>query len=338
MAVTEMSFNTTTIETITHSVNANLKLESEDEVLGPILVWTFIILRAIQGIFAMAGNLITMIAVFNFEFLWENSACRMIAALAFADFCGGVVPFGGTVAKQLTSSISRLNALCYVQVLFNLLTGYGNVYCTLLCTIDRCIFITRPLRYQSIVTPGRASWAILIVWILIVIQIALILALAPSPDAALKCSYAKVMTKVAFYETLAQFVVITFCVIVPIYVVVGYTSWTLSKNEPHISNYPPEAQGIQKAKLKERKMAKTIGLVLGTYLICYTPFLLGDAIIKFSIAQPFPFGIILLRKVLNFVYNMQGILNPFIYSWKNAHFRKAYNKFLPGNCRVDPIQ
>ncbi len=338
MTVTEMNYNSTTMEPITHHVSTSSQLDQDDEILGSTLVWIFIILRAIQGIMSMLGNLVTLIAVYKFESLRENSACRLVAALGVADFFGGVLPFTSKIARSSISSVSLLNAQCYVRVICTLLFGYGNVYCTLLCTIDRYIFITKPLRYFTIVTPKRALRAILIAWFLIVLQITLIMSLAPSPDAEVKCLLAKEMTRLAFYATLAQFVLITFCIIVPIYSVIGYTSWKLSKNEPHITNYPPEAQAAQKRKLRERKMAKTVGLVLGTYLSCYTPFLVFDIVTSFLYSRPYPFEIILVKRMLYIVYNFQAIFNPFIYGWKNVQFRKAYGKLLGKKCQVTPIQ
>ncbi len=331
-----MSSNSTTSELVTQ-VNPSLQHVSEEEILGAPLVWTFLILRALQGIIGMLGNLVTMFAVFHFEFLWENSTSRMVAALALADFFGGANPFYGAIARHFISSISVLNSLCYVQVVSRLLTMYGNVYCTLLCTIDRYIFITRPLRYISIVTTRRASWAITITWLLICLQITLMVGLGPGVDAEFKCNWAKAMTKLAFYETLAQFVLITFCVIVPLYVIIAYTSWKASMNEPHITNYPPEVQPMQKAKLRERRMAKTIGMVLGTYLACYLPLILYDNITRFLYTPPFPFEIILVKRILVLIYNMQALLNPFLYGWKNTRFRRAYQKLLCKRGHVTPF-
>ena len=325
MNTSEMNFNSTSAH-----------LTSEDEILGTPLVWTFITLRTIQGIVAMVVNSVTIFAVLKYEMLWENSACRMVASLAFADFLGGVSPFFSKSTRRFISSISQLNSMCYLQVIFHFLPMYGNVYCTLLCTIDRYIFISRPLRYQSVVTPGRASGAILIVWLSIFIQIILILTLAPKPDAEVACNFAEVITKWAFYETLAQFILITFCVMVPLYGVIGYMSWKASRNEPHITNYPPEAQPMQKKKLHEQRMVKTLALVLGTYLACYMPLLVCNFIIQFLFTQPFPFEILLLRRILTFVYYMQGIFNPFIYSWKNVHFRQAYKKLLSKTGHITP--
>ncbi len=337
MNVTEMNSNLSTIQTITQG-NTTSQLYSEYDILGPGLSWTYIILQGLQGIFAMVVNLVTMIVVYRFEFLWENSGCRMVAALALADFFGGVTPLFELIPRLLTSSISLLKAFCYVQAICELLSGLGNVFCTLLCTIDRYVFITKPLRYFSIVTPVRALRAIFITWTVIVLQIILMLAFGPSFDAEITCGYDRIVSKVAVYVALGQFVLITFFIIIPLYMIIGCTAYKVSKNEPHYSNYPSEAQAIQKAKLRERKMVKTIGWVLVTFLVCFTLVLAYSVfLISSGYSDPLPFEIVLTQKIIVLVYNLQFIQNPFIYSWKNLLFRKAYKRLLPKGCKVSSM-
>ncbi len=326
----------TDLEPVTHS---NSLIISEDVILGPALVWTYTGLRVLQCILAMGGNLVTIISVFTFEFLWDNSGCRLVASLALADFFMGLHFFFERIARHLFSSNIVLKVVCYVQVIIELLTGAGNLYCTLLCTIDRFIFVIRPLRYFTIVTPRRAMWAIAITWMLICIQIALSLGLAPTPNDQIiqHCGWVSMLPRWTLILSHSQFVLIAFCAIVPIYCVIGYTSWKLSMNMPDIINYPPEARAMQRAKLRENKMAKTIGWVLITFLLCYTPanFI---ALVHFFYTPPLPFGIILANRIVILIYNMQAILNPFIYGYRNAPFKKAYKKMLGSKCQVTSIE
>ncbi len=337
MNVIESNSSLSTIQTITQGKTTS-QLYSEYDILGPGLSWTYIILQGLQGIFAMVVNLLTMIAVYRFEFLWENSGCRMVAGLALADFFGGVTPLFELIPRLFTSSISLLNAFCYVQASCELLAGFGNVFCTLLCTIDRYIFITKPLRYFSIVTPGRALRAIFITWMVIVLQIILMLAFGPSFDAEITCGYDRIVSELAVYLVVGQFVLVTFFVIIPLYMIIGCTAYKLSRNEPHYSNYPSEAQAIQKAKLRERKMVKTIGWVLGTFLVCFILVLAYSMFLILSgYSDPLPFGILLTHRIIVLVYNIQFILNPFIYTWKNLLFRKAYKRLLPKRCKFSSM-
>ncbi len=89
-----------------------------------------------KGLIAVLGNLITIIAVYKYEFLWEKSASRLVASLAFADLFGGLGPFCA-LTRHLVSATSTLNALCFLNIFLNVLAAFGNVYNILLVTIDR---------------------------------------------------------------------------------------------------------------------------------------------------------------------------------------------------------
>ena len=83
-------------------------------------------------------------------------------------------------------------------------------------------------------------------------------------------------------------------------------------------------------------MVTTIGVVLGTYLICYLPAAAYTSIAMMVYKPPFPFGILLGNRILRVVYKMQCVLNPFLYGWKNKKFRQAYRRLLFRNPQVAP--
>ena len=90
--------NSNTSEVPQYSVNnASVMLTSEDTILGPAVVWTYLIIRAIQGSLAILGNGMTIGVVYWFEALWERSTCRIVASLALADLFGGIGPFTAIV-------------------------------------------------------------------------------------------------------------------------------------------------------------------------------------------------------------------------------------------------
>ena len=326
MSVTTSDFITQT-QAVTYNTSHMHMPPSEEEILGPAVVWTYLIIRAIQGVLAILGNLLTIVVVSWYDTLKENGTCRTVASLALADMFAGIGPFTA-IARYTISKSSALSLICCLENFFELLAAFGNVYNILLATIDRYIYIAKPLRYISIVTPRRASVAILMVWIMAIVQTSLIIAWDSDVSEWVPCKWSNVSYKIGVYLSLLQLWVITFCIIIPVYGKIGCITWHLQKNEPHISNYPPENQSQQKKKLQERKMVTTIGLVLGVYLTCYIPRSLFDLSTTLLFDTPLPFGILLGYRMLNVVYKMQSVLNPFIYGWKNKMFQRAYLKML----------
>ena len=225
-------------------------------------------------------------------------------------------------------STSARTVICHLEIFFNLLQSYGNVYNILLVSIDRYIYIAKPMEYISIVTPKRALAIIVSAWVALIVQISAIINWNSDINAQVPCRWTEVLYKIGNFVTLFQLCVITFCVIVPIYGRIGCIVRNLSKNEPHISCIAPENQVEKKKEKQERRMAKTMGWVLGVYLLCFLPLSIYDLAITMLYEAPLPFGILLGNRILNVVFKMQCILNPFVYGWKNQMFRGAYLKVL----------
>ncbi len=60
-------------------------LFTEDKILGSTLKTIYLSLRGLQGIIAIAVNLLTIIAVCKCDRLWEKCTVRFIVNLACAD-------------------------------------------------------------------------------------------------------------------------------------------------------------------------------------------------------------------------------------------------------------
>ncbi len=215
-----------------------------------------------------------------------------------------------------------------MKMFLNIVAGMGNVYNLLLTTIDRFIYIIKPMRYFSIVTNRRTMAAIITVWTIAIPQAVLILAFGENVNQNIACKIGSILTKVGFLLLPVQMVLIMVLIIVPLYGKIGYTSWKLSKSEPDLCHFPAETRAQQRAKLQERKMIKTIGLVLITYFLCYMTTSIYGMMVVMLHEPPYPFGILLGNRIVRVIYQMQSIVNPFLIGWKDKKFRKAYKKLL----------
>lgn len=84
----------------------------------------------------------------------------------------------------------------------------------------------------------------------------------------------------------------------------------------------------QKQKIslsKERRAARTLGIIMGVFVICWLPFFLMYVILPFcSLCCPYP-------KMINFITwlgYINSTVNPLIYTIFNIDFRKAFKKLL----------
>ncbi len=272
-----------------------------------------------------------LIIFHRYEFLRENNACRFLGSLAIADILGGVAAFLETVwnATELSSTFLS-NLLCRLMLLFYSLSALGNFYSYLLMTIDRLVYVERPLRYISLVTQKRALLGVIIVWVVNIVQSTSKIKwnLYVVPEYSCNWLNDKLTHRPGVYFSLFELYVVTFFVLAPIYGKIAYTTWMLIKTEPHISNLSPHGQIEQKKKIKQRKMTKTIGITFGIYLICFFFPFIYIGITSQSYNIPYPFGILLLNKTAIFVYRLTLVLNAFIYATTNKMMKTAYHKMF----------
>ena len=306
-----------------HSFDGNTNL-SHEEILGSTLNTLYLILRGLQGFFAIAGNLLTIVAVCKYNFLWEKCTARFVVSLACADLAGGVGIFVRIARTIVTTDTSPGIQLCYVELFLNLLSGYGNIYNILFVTIDRYVYITKALRYHSIVTQCRANVAIIILWCVNILQTILQLSFALLVSVNEQCTMRSVMP-----IAIPQALMATFCVILPCNVKIMLTVNRMNQTEPHLSCYPPELQAQQREKLKQRKMAKTMAYVLIPFLVCYYgPITFALVRNKLLHMDQMSFQYVVGTKISTLIFWVQCTINPFVYGWKNLEFRKAYKKLL----------
>lgn len=96
------------------------------------------------------------------------------------------------------------------------------------------------------------------------------------------------------------------------------------KSGTQIHQFIEEKQKISLSK--ERRAARTLGIIMGSFVVCWLPFFLMYVILPFCSSCPQPND-----KVVNFIVWLGYInssLNPVIYTIFNMDFRRAFAKIL----------
>lgn len=80
------------------------------------------------------------------------------------------------------------------------------------------------------------------------------------------------------------------------------------------------------ALARERKTVKTLGIIMGTFILCWLPFFIVALVLPFcesSCHMP-----TLLRDIINWLGYSNSLLNPVIYAYFNKDFQNAFKKII----------
>ncbi|XP_078087297.1 alpha-1A adrenergic receptor-like [Mustelus asterias] len=324
---------------------------SKAAVLGLVLV-LFIL-------FALVGNILVILSV-AFNRHLQTTTNYFIINLAIADLLLSttVIPFSATL--EITGYWIFGRVFCDVWAAVDVLCCTASIMSLCAISIDRYIGVRYSLRYPSIVTERKAVLVVLGVWLLsIVISIGPLLGWKqPAPPDERECQiteeagYALFSSLGSFYIPLTV-ILVMYC---RVYIVAKRTTKNLEAGvmketsdsreltlRIHCRNIQDDSivsrskghhlrSSLSVRLLKfsrEKKAAKTLGIVMGMFILCWLPFFIALPIGSlFPSLRPTE----LVFKVVFWLGYSNSCVNPIIYSCSSKEFKRAFIRILKGQC------
>lgn len=278
----------------------------EVEIIFATMVYVLLALLVILG------NVL-VIAAFKFNSRLRTINNTFLVGLAVSDLLVGLISIPLWIyfsyCQQYLTCVDNQGLLTFYSTV-DIFTGCASVLQLTAISIERYLAITRPINHRS--------YSMLIYYFMIAVAwcFALIIAgLFPVQQHKWQKPYSVILFITCF--ALPALVILT------IYAIIFQTAKGTSRARV-------QPAGTSKSPVqKETKIAATIAVITGLFVIAWLPFFVLNMIAEFCFPclPPYP-DILRLVRFVKWMHYSNSVVNPLVYAYRNGEMRKTFKRLL----------
>ncbi|XP_076026982.1 trace amine-associated receptor 1-like [Genypterus blacodes] len=281
-----------------------------------IICVSIYIFLSLLSVVTILGNLLVIISVIYFKQL-HTPTNSLILSLAAADLLVGILVFPLSMAFSLSSCIYYEHVLCKIRRCLDITLSTCSILNLCCISIDRYYAVCKPLSYSIKINYNIVMIMILMSWgVPALIGIGVIIAGLNQGKCEERC-FINIQIKSTTASVLSFYI--------PVIIMLGIYLKIFLVAQKQARSIQSTKSGARVSKM-ERKATKTLAIVLGVFLLCWTPFFVCNNISHFS-SDPMPDPVI---ETLNWLTLSNSMLNPFIYAFFYSWFRSAFRIIISG--------
>ncbi|XP_032363096.1 trace amine-associated receptor 13c-like [Etheostoma spectabile] len=264
-------------------------------------------------------NLLIIISVSHFRQL-HTPTNILLLSLAVSDLLVGLVLMPGEILKK-TSCWFLGDFVCFLYNYLSSIIATSSLGDMVLISVDRYVAICDPLHYNTRITVNRVKLSVFLCWLYSASYSFLLVKDDLTQPRRYNSCYGECVL-VIDYVIKAVDMVLSFIVPVTIIVALYLRVFAVAVSQAramrsHITAVTLQLSVTPKAKKSELKAARTLGVLVVVYLICFCPYysvsLAGDSLVNALYAS----------FIVPIFYFLNSGLNPMIYALFYPWFRKA---------------
>ncbi|XP_075057034.1 trace amine-associated receptor 4-like [Mixophyes fleayi] len=298
--------------------------------------WALYIIMAGGIILTIMGNLMVIISVSHFTQL-HTPTNFLILSLAIADFLVGLIIMPYSMVRSVTSCWYFGDIFCKIHSCFDVMLCTTSIFHLFFISVDRYYAICHPLNYYRKITIPVVEVFLCVSWSWpFLYSFGLTLSNKHMEGiqnyvATLSCTGSCILVFNKLWGTISLLI----CFFIPGILMIGIyihivfiarkQAKAITKHTNSLCN--KKATSSRTYMNVENKAARTLSLVMGAFLLCWSPFFVVtviDPYINFSTSED-AFNAVLWLGYFN------STLNPIIYALFYPWFKKSFACIITGN-------
>ncbi|XP_071769134.1 5-hydroxytryptamine receptor 4 [Centroberyx gerrardi] len=287
----------------------------------------------------VVGNFLVVLSIAYFKQL-QSPTNSFVMSLAVADCLVGLVVMPYSMIRTVEGCWYFGALFCQLHSSLDVMLCTASIFHLSCIAFDRYYAVCNPLVYSLKMSRSRVALLIVVCWAVPMLisfgPIMLGLHMAgvdvPLPDDVcvflVNRIYAVMASLVAFYLPMAIMLVAYWKIYKAAKRQARQISAMESQMSAGVSKDSSKKQRHRNAMRRERKAAKTLGIIMGVFLIFWLPFFtvnIVDPFIDYSTA-------VVVWDVFLWLGYINSSLNPFLYGFFNRSFRRAFLMIM--GCRI----
>ncbi|XP_034144770.1 trace amine-associated receptor 5-like [Esox lucius] len=220
-------------------------------------------------------NLLVIICISYFKQL-HTPTNLLILSLAVSDLLVGLIVIPSMTVAILESCWVLGDYFCALLLYISFLCSSSSVGNLILISIDRYVAVCDPLMYRLKITTRKIQWFISISWCCCIIYDAVFIKIYVNVQVPSRCFEECFTIEGDFWVGISDFVIsmiVPCSIIITLYLKIFVVARSQARKNFLNGSVPVSGINTAQANKSERKAAKTLGIVIFIYLLCWNPFI-----------------------------------------------------------------